>query len=63
MSPSPVTTLPTGRARERRHQRRLDRAISARRQLEPRAAGRAWVNGREVDGTDRRFAHLGRSYD
>jgi hypothetical protein len=25
--------------------------------------GRAWINGREVGGTDPRFAHLDRSYD
>jgi hypothetical protein len=25
--------------------------------------GRAWINGREVGGTDARFAHLDRSYD
>jgi hypothetical protein len=44
-----------------RRERRLPRLIEARRSLEPR--GRAWINGREVGGTDRRFAHLGRSYD
>jgi hypothetical protein len=25
--------------------------------------GRAWINGREVGGTDPRYAHLDRSYD
>lgn len=25
--------------------------------------GRAWINGREVGGTDPRFAHLDDSYD
>lgn len=25
--------------------------------------GRAWINGREVGGTDPRFAHLDHSYD
>jgi hypothetical protein len=25
--------------------------------------GRAWINGREVGGTDPRYAHLNRSYD
>ena len=25
--------------------------------------GRAWINGREVGGTDPRFAHLNDSYD
>lgn len=25
--------------------------------------GRAWINGREVGGTDPRFAHLERFYD
>jgi hypothetical protein len=27
------------------------------------AAGRAWINGREVGGGDSRFAYLERSYD
>jgi hypothetical protein len=27
------------------------------------AAGRAWINGSEVGGTDPRYAHLNRSYD
>jgi hypothetical protein len=26
-------------------------------------AGRAWINGSEVGGTDPRYAHLNRSYD
>lgn len=26
-------------------------------------SGRAWINGREVGGTDPRFAHLNNSYD
>ena len=43
---------------------RISRAMDARRRLadveEPsgRAPGRAWINGLEVGGTDRRFAHL-----
>ena len=38
------------------------RVIEARRRLE-RPTGRAWVNGREVGGSDPRYAHLGESYD
>lgn len=58
-----VKSIPTGRRRERR----LERAIEARRRLAsadvPRPAGRAWINGQEVGGADGRFAHLSASYD
>jgi hypothetical protein len=40
----------------------MPRVIEARRRLD-RSSGRAWINGREVGGTDARYAHLGRSYD
>ena len=47
------------------------RSAKRRRDRPPRAdrsplftpGGRAWINGREVGGTDPRFAHLNRSYD
>jgi hypothetical protein len=58
-----LRTLPTGRRRERR----LERAIEARRRLASadagRHGGRAWINGEEVGGADVRFAHLSASYD
>jgi hypothetical protein len=41
---------------------RVLRAIEARRRLQP-IGGRAWINGRELGGTDPRFAHLTRSHD
>jgi hypothetical protein len=48
---------------------RISRAMEARRRLqdvEPevvRAPGRAWINGLEVGGGDRRFAHLSVFHD
>jgi hypothetical protein len=41
---------------------RVLRAIEARRRLRP-IGGRAWINGRELGGTDPRFAHLAHSHD
>jgi hypothetical protein len=52
----PVIAIPRGAAR-RRH---LEKLIEARRKL---GQGRAWINGREVGGTEPRYAHLGVSYD
>ena len=50
-----VTTTPRSRERAQR----LSRAIHARRRLNsPRGGGRAWINGREVGGTDPRYSHL-----
>lgn len=43
---------------------RLLRAIDARRRLTLLGSGgRAWINGREVGGTDPRWVHLTRSHD
>jgi hypothetical protein len=48
---------------------RISRAMDARRRLadleaQPeRAPGRAWINGLEVGGPDRRFAHLSVFHD
>jgi hypothetical protein len=44
---------------------RLLRAVAtqARRSRADGYKGRAWMNGHEVDGTDRRHAHMTRSYD
>jgi hypothetical protein len=44
------------------------RRNASTRRAKPRApfsdkSGRAWINGREVGGTDPRFAHLNNSYD
>jgi hypothetical protein len=59
-----VKTIPHSRRRERR----LERAIEARRRLAesadaPRLGGRAWINGEEVGGVDPRFAHLSAFHD
>ena len=44
---------------------RIVRALLAERREQRRARppGRAWINGREVGGTDPRYAHLSQSYD
>ena len=56
----PRTTLPSGSRRDGP----LQRVIQARRRLDPpRPGGRAWINGREVGGSDPRYAHLGNTYD
>lgn len=56
----PVTSLPRGTDRDQR----MSRTIQARRRLNsPRGGGRAWINGREVGGSDPRWAHLSSSYD
>jgi hypothetical protein len=45
--------------------KRAARPRAARQERPPlwTPGGRAWINGREVGGTDPRFAHLNRSYD
>jgi hypothetical protein len=43
--------------------RRVGRAIEARRGLTTRRVGRAWINGREVGGADPRWIHLSESHD
>ena len=43
--------------------RRVGLAIDARRGLATRRVGRAWINGREVGGTDPRYIHLSQSHD
>ena len=52
----PVISMPQGAARRRR----LAQTVEARRKL---ARGRAWINGREIGGTDPRWAHLSVSHD
>ena len=65
----PVTSLPRGKDRDQRMSRtedgvvgsgpsRLLRIEARRRPTSPRGGGRAWINGREVGGTDPRYAHL-----
>ena len=48
-----ATVVPLAAARAR--DRRIPRAIEARRKLD-RPTGRVWVNGREVGGVDARYA-------
>ena len=45
----------------RRRDARMPRVIEARRRLQP--TGRVWLNGREVGGSDPRYAHLSSSHD
>jgi hypothetical protein len=52
------TSLPRGFRRGQR----LPRATEARRPV-GRRRGRAWINGREVGGTEPRYAHLTVSHD
>ncbi len=60
----PVRRPVTDRPRGGRRDGRLARVIQARRRLDsPRPGGRAWINGREVGGSDPRYVHLGQTYD
>jgi hypothetical protein len=43
--------------------RRVGRAIEAGHGLATRGVGRAWLNGRELGGTDPRYRHLEASHD
>jgi hypothetical protein len=43
--------------------RRVGRAVDARRELHDGRVGRAWINGREVGGLNRHYAHLSASHD
>lgn len=73
MSNAEVIAIPTGGGRRRRLEqvtRARRRLEAARRGREPSRAvdrgagpGRAWLNGREVGGSTRRYAHLGRVHD
>lgn len=49
-------------ARQRNGRRRAAPPPQSKRKLREQA-GRAWINGAEVGGSDARFAHLDRSYD
>ena len=67
MRSTSVTAMSDHRDRLRRvshamaARRRLDRKSDRRRRH--RGAGRVWVNGRELGGSDPRFAHLTQSFD
>jgi hypothetical protein len=44
--------------RHRHGDRRLGQALKVRRGWPTRPSGRAWINGREVGGTDPHYVHL-----
>jgi hypothetical protein len=56
-----ITRMPS--RRERRSAVAQTMAARRRVETEPRARGRVWINGREVDGTKPGLDHLGRSHD
>ena len=62
MEAARIVSLPEEPKRTRS---RVLSAIAARQRLEggSRPQGRAWINGREVGGSNPRFAYLRRSYD
>lgn len=55
------TGLPHGR--EGARDQRPAGSDSSRRDVRMGTCGRAWINGREVGGTDPRFRHLAGTYD
>ncbi len=56
----PLIRLPRNPHRDRQ----VFQTVQARRRLtSPLGGGRAWINGREVGGSDPRYAHLAGSYD
>jgi hypothetical protein len=69
MSSPAVTPLDDRRRRSRRLSRALAAEALLRAALENAAKpsqsplGRAWINGREVGGTEPCYAHLAQSYD
>jgi hypothetical protein len=62
---TPMNGAPVPLPRRRGADPRIVRALLAERREQRRARppGRAWINGREVGGTDPRYAHLSQSYD
>ena len=54
-----ASNLPRGKRRGQR----LVFSAEAARQSPAKGTGRAWINGREVGGTQGRFAHLGIGHD
>ena len=64
MPPMNATVRELGSARRRPRaatERRVRSRITA--PAEPASRGRAWINGREVGGTDPRLRHLAASHD
>ena len=61
----PVRPTSTKLPRQGSRDRRVERVVQARRRLGalPRGGGRAWINGREVGGSDPRYRHLGDIHD
>jgi hypothetical protein len=67
---TPVTSISEASSPRARAQRRMrDLATAAARTAattfpeEPPRGGRAWLNGSELGGYDRRYAHLTRAYE
>jgi hypothetical protein len=72
---TPIVNISSARTRARHRMRDLAAAASAAAAAaaspeavhpdypEPPRAGRAWLNGQELGGADRRYAHLTRAHD
>ena len=75
MTPTPIVNISTARDRARDRMRALAAAASTAAYAaadpdgvhpaypEPPRRGRAWLNGVELGGRDRRYAHLTRAHD
>jgi hypothetical protein len=67
-SDTPVVPISAASPRARAQNRLRDLAAAASRAslsqpAEPPRGGRAWLNGSELGGNDRRYAHLTRAYE
>ena len=72
---TPIVNISSARTRARDRMRDLAAAANAAAAAaadpdliypdypEPPRRGRAWLNGREIGGADRRYAHLTRAHD
>jgi hypothetical protein len=56
-------TSPRARARQRMRDTAAAARAAAALRDEPPRGGRAWLNGTELGGYDRRYAHLTRAYE
>jgi hypothetical protein len=67
MRDTPVVHIGDASPRARAHRRLRDLAAAAHAAAtvpdEPPRGGRAWLNGSELGGYDRRYAHLTRAYE
>ncbi len=68
MRDKPIVNISSARARARTRLRDLAAAANAAAAAspsytEPPRNGRAWLNGSELGGADRRYAHLTRAHD